>query len=156
MDLSESLELCYIPFLGGCYFFSPLPRLIHHELVHQHPIETTTMKMCVLIVLPAWSCSCYPLFSLTFSDNLYCQMILGVLIYRQSDVRALLNFQSSRMYLFSYLTWLVVFSMITDIFFSHSSVQLVFLNGLDTFSYFQVFSEPGPTNMKYPGFNLPK
>ena len=38
---------------------------------------------------------------LTFSDNLYCQMVLGVLVYQQSDVRALLNFQPSRMYLFT-------------------------------------------------------
>ena len=39
---------------------------------------------------------CYPLFLLTSSDNRYCQMILDVLLYRQSDVRALPNFQLSQ------------------------------------------------------------
>ena len=55
-----------------------------------YPIETTTKKMGVVGVLPA--CGCSLLFS--FFDNIYCQMILGVLLYRHGDVCALLNFSA--------------------------------------------------------------
>ena len=50
-----------------------------------HPIETTTKKMGVFVVLPAQGFPpCYPLFLLTSFGNLYCQMKFGLLLYQQS------------------------------------------------------------------------
>ena len=63
-------------------------------------------------------------------------MIHGVLLYQRCDVRALLNLQRYRMYLFTSLTWLLVFLMITESF-SHSSIpalQFFFWMSFDVFS----------------------
>ena len=111
---------CGTKIMVGGRSFSPLPRLIPPR-TRPTAIPLRRRRLVCWLLFLHGAPSCYPLCLLTFSDNLYCQMILGVLIYRQSDVRALLNIQPSRVYLFTKLARLLVFCMITESFF-HLSV----------------------------------
>ena len=74
---SESLKLCSKSIV---YCQSTATTYSTMNSSTNHPIETTTKKMGVLVALPAWE-------------------IPGVLLYQQIDVRALLNVQLSGMYL---------------------------------------------------------
>ena len=82
--------------------FCPLSRLIPPRTRPRTiPLKRRRRRwVCLLLLLHGASPSIF-LFLLAFSDNLCCQMILGVLHYQQIDVRALLNVQPSPMYPFT-------------------------------------------------------
>ena len=85
-----------------------------------HPTETTTKKMGCFCS----SCLRLPFgYSLlfTFFDNLHGQLKLMVLRYWKTLSFSLLDFQPFQMYLFTQLTWLVVFCIVTESF-SHLTV----------------------------------
>ena len=88
------------------------------------------------------SCSRFSLVSslVTFCDNLHGQMIPRVLLYKHSVSFTLLNVQPSRMYLFTYLTWLTVFCMTTEPFSQLSVPALQFFFCISVYEHlFAVF-----------------
>ena len=83
--------------------------LSHHERLRRR------RWLCLLFFLHLVA-PCSPLFLLMFFDNFYCQMILGVLLCQHRVVLPLLDFQPTRMYLFTWLKWLMVLCIVSESF----------------------------------------
>ena len=113
VDLRKSFKRCWNH--RGDYVSIHTHDLFHHELVHQSfnwddDKEDECVCCCFCVELsPATFCSSPR--SLTIF--IY-WMIFAVLLYWQSDVHALLNFQSSRKFLLTWLKWFVTFFMIIE------------------------------------------
>ena len=82
--------------------FIPLSRLISPRTRPRTiPLKRRRRKWVCLLLLLHWVSPDILLFLIAFDDTLYCQMILGVLLYQQNDVHALLSCQPSPMHLFT-------------------------------------------------------